>query len=73
MVNLLQKDRKEKKPTAHSGTFGCLNARATASQPKEPSFCLHTERPLIIQTFFILKNEILKINYYFCGLIILRK
>lgn len=22
----------------HSGTFGCPNARATASQPKEPEF-----------------------------------
>ena len=26
------------KPKAHSGTFGCPNAQATASLPKEPSF-----------------------------------
>jgi hypothetical protein len=25
-------------PTAHSGTFACPNARATASQAKEPEF-----------------------------------
>jgi len=27
----------------HSGTFGCLNTRATASQPKEPSSFLRTK------------------------------
>jgi len=26
-----------------SGTFGCPNTQATASQPKEPSFCLRTK------------------------------
>jgi len=26
------------KPTAHSGTFACPNAQATASQAKEPEF-----------------------------------
>lgn len=29
-------------PTAHSSTFGCPNARATASQPKELEFCHRT-------------------------------
>ncbi len=32
----------DKKPTAHSSTFGCPTARATASQPKELEFCRHT-------------------------------
>lgn len=27
-----------KNANAHSGTFGCPNTRATASQPKEPEF-----------------------------------
>ena len=36
---LMHKDKKEKrKRYAHSGTFVCLNARATASQSLEPSF-----------------------------------
>lgn len=26
-------------PTAHSGTFACLNARLIALQAKEPEFC----------------------------------
>jgi len=30
---------KNKIPTAHSGTFACPNARANASQAKEPKFC----------------------------------
>ena len=29
---------RNKMPTAHSGTFACLNTRATASQAKEPEF-----------------------------------
>jgi len=29
---------RNKIPTAHSGTFACPNARATASQAKEPEF-----------------------------------
>jgi len=29
-------------PTAHSSTFGCPKARATASQPKELEFCHRT-------------------------------
>jgi len=29
-----------KNADTHSGTFGCPNTLATASQPKEPSFCL---------------------------------
>jgi hypothetical protein len=39
---LLHKDKKKMKPRLHSGTFGCPNARATASQPKEPSFFRRT-------------------------------
>jgi len=35
---LLHKKRKEKS-SPHSGTFGCPDAQATTSQPKEPSFC----------------------------------
>jgi hypothetical protein len=27
----------------HSGTFACPDKQATASQPKEPSFCLCTK------------------------------
>jgi hypothetical protein len=30
---------RNKMPTAHSGTFTCPNARATASQAKDPEFC----------------------------------
>jgi hypothetical protein len=30
---------RNKKPTAHSGTFACPNTQATASQAKEPEFC----------------------------------
>ncbi|HAW57802.1 MAG TPA: hypothetical protein DCX03_02105 [Bacteroidales bacterium] len=37
------KRQKRKKLTAHSGTFGCPSERATASQLKEPSFCLRTQ------------------------------
>jgi len=33
---------RHKMPTAHSGTFGCPNTQATASQPKEPEFCQRT-------------------------------
>lgn len=29
---------RNKMPTAHSGIFACPNARATASQAKEPEF-----------------------------------
>jgi len=29
---------KNKMPIAHSGTFACPNAQATASQAKEPEF-----------------------------------
>jgi len=29
---------RNKMPTAHPGTFACPNARATASQAKEPEF-----------------------------------
>ena len=29
---------RNRKPTAHSGTFACPNTRATASQAKEPEF-----------------------------------
>jgi hypothetical protein len=29
---------RNKMPTAHSGTFACPNAQATASQAKEPEF-----------------------------------
>jgi hypothetical protein len=39
---LLHKDNKKRKPTAHSGTFGCPTARVTASQPKEPSIFQRT-------------------------------
>jgi hypothetical protein len=42
MKFLLHKEKKWK-PNAHSGTFGCPNARAAALQPKEPSFCLRTK------------------------------
>ncbi len=31
-------------PTAHSSTFGCPNALATASQPKELAFCHRTTK-----------------------------
>ena len=55
----------------HSGTFDYPNTRATASQPKESSFCQRTDRPLNIQTLFILKNEILKNINYFSDLIFL--
>jgi len=51
MKFLPHKDRKENTENAdsHSGTFGCPTARATASQPKEPSFCLRTiERQRLI-------------------------
>jgi len=37
------------KPNAHSGTFGCPNTQATASQPKDPSFCIRQE----IQILFL--------------------
>jgi hypothetical protein len=30
---------RNKKPTAHSGTFACPNSWATTSQAKEPEFC----------------------------------
>jgi len=70
---LLHKDRK-RKPTAHSGTFVFARHKSQHfAKPKEPSFCRPTDRPLIIQTLFILKNAILKIFDYFSGLIILTK
>jgi len=57
-----------------NGTFVFARHKSRRfAKPKEPSFCRHTDRLLIIQTLFILKNEILKIIYYFCGLIILTK
>ena len=46
------------KPTALSGTFGCPNAQATASQPKEPSFFQRTVRLLKIHTFYIIYFDI---------------
>ena len=45
LIVLLEKalvKKKKRKPTAHSGTFGCPYAQATTSQPKEPSFFRRT-------------------------------
>jgi len=36
-------NERNKIPTAHSGTFACTNAWATASQAKEPELYQHTE------------------------------
>jgi hypothetical protein len=49
------------------------DTKAKSSAFKRTCFCQRTDKPLIIQTLFILKNEILKIIHYFCGLIILTK
>jgi len=38
-MNILLHKKIKGKSSPYSGTFGCPNARATASQPKEPSFC----------------------------------
>jgi hypothetical protein len=53
---------RQEKPTAHFSTFGF--ARHTSrpfAKPKELKFSHGTDRPLtILQTLYILKNEILK-------------
>jgi len=67
---LLHKDKKEIPPHIQAH-LALLDTKANASQSQKSLHFANT--PLIIQTFFILKNEILKIIYYFCGLIILRK
>ncbi len=68
---LLLKDKKKGKPPHIQAHLALPDTKANASQSQKSLHFANT--PLIIQTFFILKNEILKIIYYFCGLIILRK
>lgn len=46
----------------YSGTFGCPNTRATASQPKEPSFCRRS-RMLIINEKLIRKEFLVKTKF----------
>jgi len=50
--------RQCKKPTAQTGTFGFADTRANAQKPKEPFFCLRSDRIARKRTKSILKNEI---------------
>ena len=58
---LLQKEKKKGNPPHIQAHLVFADTQPNSEKPKESSFCRHTERPLIIQTLFILKNEILKI------------
>ena len=57
--NLLQNEKYKWKPTAHSGTFGFARHKSQRfAKPKEPSFSQRTDRPLKIQTLYIMKFDI---------------
>jgi hypothetical protein len=70
---LLHKDKEKGNPPHIQAHLVFADTQSYSEKPKEPSFCRLTDRPLIIQALFILKNAILKFFDYFSGLIILTK